>query len=359
VASFPEGGIFGVGFFKDGEQQVLPLDPAPRVVDVGQTPQALTVRGGKNFSPSSVAFSRDSRLLAIGSDDTTVRVVEAATGRLLWSAVHDPDQGVRQVAFSPDGRLLASCGGDSVKLWDVKKGNEVRVLEGHIGRVGGLAFSPDGRLLASAAGIQGRKGAAGEVKVWDVASGKEMRSFADDTSQFFSVAFSPDGARLAAETDGAIWARAGDQRQAVKIRVWDLTSEKVFELPSTARGRDGVAGVLFSPDGKRIAWNPGDGNVVISDAKTGQELLKFPGQRAAFSPDGRRLVTTRSGGPGVLRLWSDRGEEVLDLRGHRGVVVAAAFSPDGGRLASADMTDRTVRIWDGTPEGEGPAPVRP
>jgi parallel beta-helix repeat protein len=99
--------------------------------------------------------------------------------------------GVRSVAFSPDGRLLASgSADDTIKLWEVATGREVRSLSGHTDDVYSVAFSPDGRLLASGS-------ADDTIKLWEVATGREVRSLSGHTDDVYSVAFSPDGRLLA------------------------------------------------------------------------------------------------------------------------------------------------------------------
>jgi WD40 repeat protein/serine/threonine protein kinase len=339
VATLPQAGLSAIGFYRDGDHLVLPLDPVPRVVDVRQSPDVVIVRGDKLFAPSSVAFSPDSRRLAVGSSDRSIRVVDVADGRLHWRELHDPLQSPRQVAFSPDGRRLASGGGTVVRLWDPDRGQEVRKLEGHAGPVFGLAFSPDGKHLASAAGSRGGPRKGGEVKIWEVDTGLEVTSFRDEKAQYFSVAYSPDGTRLAAETDGAT--------RPVKIHLWDLTTGQPPRTLASPLVREGAwGGVAFSRDGRWLVWSPGDGHVRISDAETGQELVKVPGHRAGLSPDGRRLVTAQGA---ALWVRSAQGEELLALRGHKMPVQDVAVSPDGTRLASAHGLERMVKIWDGTP----------
>jgi WD40 repeat protein/serine/threonine protein kinase len=341
LASFPEVGYRGMAFYRDGDHLVLPLDPAPKVIDVALSQGSLTVRGEKLFSPSSVAFGPGGARLAIGSYDLSVRVVDAASGRVIWKAVHAPHQSPRQVAFSPDGKRVASGGGAVIKLWDAQTGAVVRTLTGHSGEVSGVAFSPDGSRLASVGDAQNKAevSVGGEVKIWDLATGREAWAFHDGPSEFLSVAYSPDGTRLAVETDGAV--------KTAKVRVWDLTTgQPLPTLGSPHVSRGSRCRVVFSRDGERIAWSPGDGNVVVSDARTGRKLFKVPGHRASFSPDGRRLATARDA---LVRLWGPRGEEVLALRGHTWPATDVAFSPDGTRLASASVGERVVKVWDGTP----------
>ena len=157
---------------------------------------------------------------------------------------------VTSVAFSPDGKRLASASDDStVKVWDAATGQEALTLKGHTGRVSSVAFSPDGKRLASA-------GEDGTVKVWDAATGQEALTLKGHTGAVTSVAFSPDGKRLASASDDGT------------VKVWDARPlddpvERAQPSPEVRRdaGRSlGVAGVRLDTDAKgtRIVWDRPD-----------------------------------------------------------------------------------------------------
>jgi dipeptidyl aminopeptidase/acylaminoacyl peptidase len=197
---------------------------------------------GHDGGVRGLAYRPDGRQIASASDDGTVRLWDPETGREIRSLRGHPG-GAFAVAFRPDGRQLASIGWDStVRLWDPETGAELRVLRGivqlttyqsHRYEFGNaVAFSPDGRRIASASDD-------GRVVVWDTETGAQVLTLSGYNAQVNGVAFDPRGLRIAsASIDGT-------------IRLWDaVTGEEVFTL----RGHGGsVLGVSFSPDGTQIA----------------------------------------------------------------------------------------------------------
>jgi DNA-binding beta-propeller fold protein YncE/tRNA A-37 threonylcarbamoyl transferase component Bud32 len=280
-----------------------------------------------------VAFSPDGRRLASASLDGTVRVWDTATGQPVLTLKRHTD-GVNGVAFSPDGKHLASASRDqTVKVWDAATGQEILSLKGHTRQVTGVAFSPVDRRLASAS-------QDGTVRVWDLATRQKRLTFQGHTRGAWGVAFSPDGKQLAsASFDGT-------------VRVWDATGRVIRTLKGHTDWALGVPfSPAFSPDGRRLASASRDNTVKVWDAATGQETLSLPGHTGwvygvAFSPDGRRLASASQ--DGTVRLWdAATGQEVLCLKGHKNAVWGVAFSPDGKQLASASL-DQTVKVWDAT-----------
>jgi len=305
-----------------------------------------------------VAFSRDGNFLATVTQAGVVRVLQAETGPEIqkWQAHGESTTTVR---FSPDGRLLATGSWDkTVKVWDLEQVREqterhevekpLRRWE-HTSRVWSVAFSPDGRWLASAGGKEADH--TGEVNVWDINAGEKLFPSKNFTWAVRGVAFSPDGLRLATAS-------------AELVQVWDAQTGR--EQPVTCRDPHGMLeNVVFSPDGQRLAAVGGnivvhpDREVKVWNAQTGEEVFSLPGhvgglRGVAFSPDGRRLVS--AGVDQTVKVWdAQTGDEVLTLRGHLDNVVSVAFSPDGCKLASASV-DNTVRVWDGTPLEREPTP---
>jgi WD40 repeat protein len=291
---------------------------------------ALVTLKGHRGLVWNVAFSPDGRRLASASDDGTIRMWDVAKGQEI-SRFQGHTERVVSVAFSPGGKQLASASHDgTVKLWDADEGREIRTLRGHTNWVLGVAFSPSGQQLASACHD-------GTVKLWDAASGRPLRTWMAHNRGVACVAFSPDGKDLAT---------AGADKL---LKLWDAATGK--EKLSLAGHTDEVGHVAFSPDGNQVVTAGSDRTVRLWDLAGRQPIRTMWGHTgrvfaATFSPDGKRLASASV--DQTIRMWDPAsGEQVISLRGHTSWTTSVAFSPDGRRLASASH-DETARIWDAT-----------
>ncbi len=298
----------------------------------GALPGVNVITAGSNWV-YTVAFSPDGKTLASGNADGTIQLWNAATGQQIRPPLNGHAGEDNSIAFSPDVKTLA--GGDSngtIQLWNVATGQQIRPpLNGHAGEVNSIAFSPDGTTLASGSDNNA-------VQLWNVATGQlTENSVASNIGQVNSVAFSPDGKTLASgNQNGTIWLRNAATGQPIGNPVTGNTGP--------------VNSVAFSPDGKTLA-SGSNGEVQLWNAATGQPtgtILRTgdikPVNSVAFSPDGGTLATGSS--DDTVRLW-DRatGQQIgPSLTGHTGWVQSVAFSPDGSTLASGS-TDHTVRLW--------------
>ncbi|TJZ54247.1 hypothetical protein FCH28_13815 [Streptomyces piniterrae] len=300
--------------------------------------QALDALTGHPDKVSSVAFSPDGKLLATSSSDT-LRLWHVGTRKQFGKPLTDPTGVISSLAFSPDGKLLASSSfGQVVQLWDVNTRTQGKPLTGYAEAVLSVAFSPDGKLLAASDARGDASASAYAASLWDVATRKQLgKPLIGHTVPVWSVAFSPDGKLLA----------TGSNDETVLL--WDVTTHNQQGKPLT--GHTGsVSSVAFSPDGKLLATGSWDGTARLWDVTTHKQLGKpLTGHTGsvssvAFSPDGK-LLATGSKDQTVL-LWDVTSHRRLGkpVTGHTGSVLSVTFSPDGKLLATGSA-DRTVRLW--------------
>jgi WD40 repeat protein/tRNA A-37 threonylcarbamoyl transferase component Bud32 len=317
----------------------------------------------------SVAFRPDGKLAASGGEDNLIRLWDAQTlePRGILPGLTFP---VHALAFSPNGKTLASCCDRSdfrVWLWDLET-KKIAYLEGHGNIVTQLAFSTDGKWLLSAGQDQvvyrwdvatrqhnppltlppgvlcvalspdGRHVLSGHadktLRLWDLDTRQE-RALPGHTEVIDAVTFSPDGSRAVSisRNDGS-------------VRLWDVEQGK--QLQQWVGNLGSPDGLAFTPNGERIAWISANNAIIVIDAKTLAVVGQLsPGNLAglALSPDNHRALVF---GPGqtILRLWDlGTGVQVRAPSGHVRAVASVAFAPDGHYLLSGSH-DSTVTLWD-------------
>ncbi len=275
----------------------------------------------------SVAFSPDGKLLASGSYDQSIAVWDVATHQEV-SRFTGHTKGIDAVAWSPDGQLLASASfGHRIRLWHVRDGG-LHTLEGHTDGVADVAWSPDGTRLVSGSADQ-------TLRVWDAVSGKCQLVLRGHTGPITSVAWSPDGAWL------------GSTARDATIRTWEATTGSPGYVLA---GHQSIAYCMrWSPDGKLIA-SSGHTTVRVWDAARATVQNVFAGHtghvlRLAWRPDGA-IIASGSADRNV-RLWNVRtGKALVTLSGHGDWVHGVAWSPDGQLLASCGgAQDGTIKLW--------------
>ena len=311
--------------------------PTPTVET--RTASLLTYTGHSD-GVVGMAWSADGKRIVTCSDDDTVQMWDAATGKTLWK--YSPfltNSYIFDVAFSPDGKRIAAAGSKGL-VWVLEptNGHVVATLNDQSGFVLGLAWSPDSKRIA--VGDEG-----GTVNVMDVASGKTLLTYKGHSGPVARVAWSPTGDRVASASYDAT------------VQIWNATTGQHIVTYSDHKAP--VWSVAWSPDGKRIVSgtgasaheNPNTTNNSLKewDATTGKTLVTFassPNSEAyavAWSPDGTQVA---SGGDDVqVHIWNAAtGQVEYQHQGQKDLIWKIAWSPDGTKIASASQ-DNSVLVW--------------
>ncbi len=358
------GGGWGAGFF------------IPRMRNVFRNRLALwgavvaTAAGGvsiTNISPPLPANAAPTTKVAMSA--TPVMNATAGVNPHLVRTLEGHKGTVEALAFSPDGKILASGGGSfdpKIRLWDMRTGDEIRTLKGHNTRVLALAIAADGQTLASGSDDS-------TLNFWNLKTGDLSYRFMEPASNIMSLAISPNGQTLVSGgLDGLkVWDAikqrpvttllpyesvysvaispnnlllASGSKDAT-VKVWNLASG---ELLATLKGHtQPVSALAFTPDSKTLVTASYDASIKMWDIQTGQlagSLLGHDSQinSLAMRPDGKILASAGQDGIGI---WDLKSRKLINkFPGHSDWVQSLAFSPDGQMLASGGY-DRTVKIW--------------
>lgn len=288
-----------------------------------------TVRFRHDGEVSDIAYSPDGKTIASCTETGKVHLWEATTGKEVARLLSDI-KGVEAIAFSPDGKALAAggWGDEKVTIWDLPTRRRLTELKTGSSFVTSMAFSPDGVTLALGTYQSG-------IRIFNTFTGKRGLALPGHTDMVNAVAYSPDGRTLlSGSRDGM-------------VRTWDLETGK--EILKIEVDEEGVNDVAFLPDGRSIASAGQEDGIRVWDAASGKDFFRLePPERwipcLAPSPDGKKLAA--ADWDEVIRLWdAATGKERGAAPDQAGVVGCVAFSPDGRLLASGGI-DRGIRLWD-------------
>ena len=270
-----------------------------------------------------IAYSPDGKIIATVSGGG-VQLWQVTTGQRIKTLINNT-VGVKCVAFSADGKTIATgCLDSTVRLWDTHTGKNIKTLTGYLSRWGPIKYSLDGKTIAITEGL--------EVNLWNVNTGKHLKTLKGHEGLITSVAFSPDEDTLVTgSTDGT-------------ARLWNAhTGENIKVL---VEDEETIDTVVYSRNGKTLAAHSKHNTVWLWNAHTGENIKTLEGESSAFrhftySPDGQILATNCSGKPGV-HLWdTTTGKKIKTLLG---IAWSVVFSPGGKTIAT--YTDKMVQLWD-------------
>ncbi|KAJ7366031.1 hypothetical protein DFH08DRAFT_679026, partial [Mycena albidolilacea] len=312
----------------------------------GNWPGLLKVLHGHTDSLWSVVFSPDGKQIASGSSDKTLRVWDSETGTEVWDPMTSKmfavfeghTESVNSVAFSSNSKQIASGSDDNtVRVWDMKTQAQVAgPFNGHSSAIICVAFSPDGNKHIAVGTTDT------SIRIWDVeaATAGTIEQSAGHTDTIKSVLFSPDGQ----------WIVSGSHDQTVQV--WNAQTGSLVTGPLQHTWGISSESVAISADGKRIVSGDINGNLYIWNNETGDVLVKplkaqschTHVQCVAFSPDGTHLVSGSDNK--TVRVWDVKsGALVAAFEGHSKEVTSVAFSPDGKQIVSGS-DDTSIRVWE-------------
>ena len=279
---------------------------------------------------NSLSWSPDSRVIAVGSSDSTVRIVDTFNGSEKF-CLYGHVEPVLSVSFNNDGCRLASGSTDrTIRIWNAKDGTEIESLHlrGHTASINSVSFSTDGHYLASGSRDQ-------TIRIWVLEKGAEIQKLEGHCSNIWSVNFRSKHYHLASSSDFQT------------IFIWDIKKGSVMQRLDGHSGA--VKSVCYSPNGYILASGSIDKTIRIWDLDTGNQLNKLIGHNddilsVSFSPNGKFIASGSK--DKSIRVWeSETGNELCNFLLQNGSVESVAFSPDCQRLASVSR-DGTLSIWD-------------
>jgi WD40 repeat protein len=349
------GVIYSVAFSTDGTRLVIAARSQVTVWDMAKGEAAFVVENGTIVLEA--AFSPDGTSLLTRADDGVVRLWDARSGKPIRAIKHESS--INSAIYTPDGAYVITGADDgTARVWDVMppSGTQLR----HASDVSSAKFSPDGTRVLTAS-------ADGTAMLWNATTSDPIGVPLHHERTVLRAVFSPDGQRVVTaslDRTARVWdattgrAISGPFVHDDELRVEEdirPVSRREPQDPAAELVKGAVLEAAFSPDGRFVVTASADGTARIWDVATGRETHKLIHDTivvgARFSPDGKRVVTTTDY---RIYFWdAATGEVIGKPLAHDHEVASVAFSPDGSRMVSASA-DKTARIWNaatGAPVG--------
>jgi WD40 repeat protein len=290
-------------------------------------PPELVLQTGHTMKVNCVAFGHNGHWLASGGADNTIKIWDVSTGREL-RALKGHTGWIKSLAVSGNETWLASGSNDrTVKIWNVLTGEERHTFNGHSASVEALTFSPDDRWLASGS-------ADNTIKIWDLATGKQMQTLRGHSGRISNLAFSHDGKFLASGSDDNT------------VKIWEMATGRGFA--TLRKHTHTVMAVSFSPDGRWLVSGSSDGTICLWRVAADEECFVMKHNSAGILAILFRASDslTSVGADGEIAVWDTttrREKRVISPGSNRDELLLAAFSSDGMLLAQTTGS-RTVEI---------------
>ncbi|MEA5571307.1 serine/threonine-protein kinase [Calothrix sp. UHCC 0171] len=307
---------------------LLPTNPISIIASIPSGVLLQRTLKGHSGGVFSVAISPDGKTLASGSNDGTIKLWNIKTGEQIRS-LRDHFGVVWSVAISQDGKTLASGSNDgTIKLWNIETGEQTRIFTGHSKAVFSVVISPGTKFLSLFSGS-----ADNTIKEWVLATGEQIDTLTGHSKAVFSVAINRFATTLA----------SGSNDNTIKL--WNRGGKEIRTLTGHS---DWLISVAFSPDGETLVSGSRDHTIKLWNIATGKEIRTLTGHSnyvnsVAISPDGNILASGSF--DKTIKLWNlATGELIRTLTGHSASVRSVAFSPDGKTLVSSGF-DKTIKIW--------------
>lgn len=298
-----------------------------------QASQLQRIFSGHTEGINDITFSADGRLLATVSQDSDVKLWDVPSGQEIGTLTSHA-RPINAVAFSPDGTILATAGEDGfIILWNVSSQALITVLNGQDGAVNDLAFHPDGSKLVAAY-------SSSAVRLWDVVNRRSSLRLLSHTNAVRALAYNSDGSRFAsAGADGRIIIWNGETGSSLfSIEPFLGSDNQIIAINALTYSPDDSHLLAANSNGTATVWNTEDASLVFRVAGHAIQL-----DDVAYSPDSSLFAT--ASGDGTAKVWNAAtGQALYTLSGHTNAVTAVAFRPHEAQIVTASA-DGTARLW--------------